>query len=52
MKRKVGERANILFDDIDLKILETLNNSDDGLKVLTITNKLGMKHKNLKPESS
>lgn len=54
VKRKVGERARILFDDIDLKILRLLNNnSEHGYNVfygiMELADKLFLKHKNLKP---
>jgi DNA-binding MarR family transcriptional regulator len=54
VKRKVGERARILFDDIDLKILNLLNknlenNPNVFYSVLELADKLYLKHKNLKP---
>lgn len=55
-KRKVGERAEILFDSIDLDILKTLNEARnryggyyEGLGILDLAQKLNLKHKNLKP---
>lgn len=51
-KRKVGERAEILFDSIDLKILEELSNTyiaGNGLQVFELVNRLKLEHKNLKP---
>ncbi len=57
MKRGIGERARVLFDEIDLKILELLNhpspdyknNRDKRYGILEIAGKLDLKHKNLKP---
>lgn len=54
-KRNVGERAEILFDSIDLQILEKLltaqnvNNQPEGYGILELANALDIKHKNLKP---
>lgn len=49
--RKAGERAKILFDNIDLKIIKMLNGADygKGFGVLELADKLGLNHKNLKP---
>jgi DNA-binding MarR family transcriptional regulator len=54
VKRNVGERARILFDDIDLKILRLLNNNSEHgynvfYSVMDLADKLFLKHKNLKP---
>lgn len=49
MRRKVGERAKVLFDSIDLAILELLDYSFIGLSVSELVSKLKIKHKNLKP---
>ena len=46
-KRKVGERAEILIDTIDLEILEYLNGAESG--ILELANYLNINHKNLKP---
>jgi hypothetical protein len=50
-KRKAGERANILFDDIDFQILNLLSDprSREGLQVLELANSLRIKHNSLKP---
>lgn len=48
-RRKVGERARVLFDFIDLMIIKTINSSKEGLSVLELVDKLGLRHKNLKP---
>lgn len=52
VKRKVGERARILFDDIDLKILKLLDKSQGNniyYSIEDLADKLSLKHKNLKP---
>jgi predicted transcriptional regulator len=48
LKRKTGERANILFDSIDLEILETII-LNQTLGVLELCNKLRVNHFSLKP---
>ena len=50
-KRKVGIRSKILFDEIDLRIIQLLNNpkNNDGLGVLEIAKWFGVMHNNLKP---
>jgi len=47
MKRKVGERAEVLIDTIDLEILRILEYTSYG--VLELAEKLKIQHKNLKP---
>ena len=47
-KRNVGERGRVLFDSIDLQILELLN-GEKYFGVLELTKSLRIKHKNLKP---
>lgn len=55
VKRKVGERAIILFDSIDLDILKILNTAwgedrvYEGKGILELAKKLNLRHKNLKP---
>lgn len=54
VKRNVGERARILFDDIDLKILRLLNHNSEHMpslfsSVMELADTLSLKHKNLKP---
>ncbi len=49
--RRIGERAEILFDSIDLEILNILNEdrNNEGVGVLDLVNKLDIKHNSLKP---
>jgi len=47
VKRKVGERAEILVDTLDLEILSEIRKEELG--VLELANKLNIQHKNLKP---
>jgi hypothetical protein len=55
VKRKVGERAEILLDSIDLEILKKIksgygiNGGYDGIGVLELANILNIKHNSLKP---
>ena len=49
VRRNVGQRANVLFDSIDLEILNMLDKSNQGMGVLELATSLGIKHKNLKP---
>jgi len=48
-KRKVGERAEILVDSIDLQILEVLENSEVGIGVLELAHRLNINHNSIKP---
>lgn len=48
-KRKIGERAIILFDSIDIEILDQLNSSKDGISVLQLADRLSLRHNSLKP---
>jgi len=48
-KRNIGQRASVLFDSIDLEILEMLDKSNQGMGVLELATALKIKHKNLKP---
>ena len=51
-KRGIGERANSLFDSIDLQILRLLEQTKDYVKplgILEIAERLNITHKNLKP---
>lgn len=48
-KRNIGQRASVLFDSIDLEILERLDKSNQGMGVLELATALKIKHKNLKP---
>jgi len=48
MKKKAGERAKILFDDIDLKILNLLSRYE-SLGVLELVDKIQINHNSLKP---
>ena len=50
VKREIGERANILFDDIDLKIVKIINDySNNGIGVIDLSKKLNITHISLKP---
>jgi len=48
-KRNIGQRASVLFDSIDLEILERLDKYNQGMGVLELATALKIKHKNLKP---
>ena len=55
VKRKVGERAEILLDSIDLEILKKIKSGYgkygeyNGIGVLELANNLNIKHNSLKP---
>jgi hypothetical protein len=44
-KRNIGQRASVLFDSIDLEILEILDNSNQGKGVLELVTALKIKHR-------
>ncbi len=43
-----GRKSKVLFDSIDLKILETLSETYDGIGVLDLAKKMNLTHQNLK----
>lgn len=49
VKRKVGERAEILFDSIDLEVLKKFNSFNNAVKVLELADSLKINHNSLKP---
>lgn len=48
VKGKIGMRGRVLFDEIDLRIIQKLNH-DNGMGVLELAKWMGIMHNNMKP---